>query len=424
MRFSIIMCTYNSAETMRYAIESVRRQIYIDWEMIILDNGSKDESAEVIRQYEMADERIKGIYRNDNVGWPMGISVCLQQAKGEYMMFLGADDLVADKWIFEEINQKIVAYQPDIVWTGFAGAIFENGTYRCYMQSCPADKVYHAEHKIEQIDEIMRTTYYNSVMHYVRIAFLKEHGINFFSPYYGDCMGMTEAMCRVNTMVAVNKVAYILTQNTSQSSSRTVFDYNFEQQWKSILDIHKKDETANLRYIAERILNNLGAMFENIVMGNQLCDCYMNGINKSMSERFLKAEEWLSADALGEMMYYAGKERYEDKLLSSVGVLYMASKGKDKQLEHICRCSLWLAGLCEILFYSDENGKVQWRIYFSAGESKKAVQIMQCKSNKHCIGAVLLLNDDVCYENSDDRRKIEAIFRTYMSGMKLKRPNV
>lgn len=424
MRFSIIMCTYNSAETMRYAIESVRRQSCMDWEMIILDNGSKDESAEVIRQYEMMDERIKGIYRNDNVGWPMGISICLQQAKGEYMMFLGADDLVADKWTFEEINKKIVAYQPDIVWTGFAGAIFEKGTYRCYMHSCPTDKVYHAEYKTEQIDEIMRTTYYNSVMHYVRIAFLKEHGINFFSPYYGDCMGMTEAMCRANTMVAVNKIAYILTQNTSQTSSITVFDYNFEQQWKSILDIHKKGETANLRYIAERILDNLGAMLENIVLGNQLCDCYMNFINKSMSERFLKAEEWLSSDALGEMMYYAGKERYEDKMLSAVGVLYMACKGRNNQIEQISRYSIWLEGLCEIIFFDDESGHVQWKLHISSDESKKAVEIMQCKYNKHCIGAVLLLKDDICYENPDDRQKMKELYEVYMAGMKSKRPNV
>lgn len=44
MLFSIIMCTYNSAKSLKYAVDSVRNQVFDEWELIILDNGSEDET--------------------------------------------------------------------------------------------------------------------------------------------------------------------------------------------------------------------------------------------------------------------------------------------------------------------------------------------------------------------------------------------
>lgn len=48
-----------------------------------------------------------------------------------------------------------------------------------------------------RIDE---NVYYNSVMHYVKIDFLKENGIDFYYPFYGDCQGMTEAIVRAEKL--------------------------------------------------------------------------------------------------------------------------------------------------------------------------------------------------------------------------------
>ena len=93
--FSILMCTYNSAETLIYAIESVRNQEYQQWELIILDNGSHDSTVQILKNYEEKDRRISCIFREDNVGWCKGISICLKQTRGQYMMFLGADDYLA-----------------------------------------------------------------------------------------------------------------------------------------------------------------------------------------------------------------------------------------------------------------------------------------------------------------------------------------
>lgn len=92
--FTIIMCTYNSAQTVDAAISSVKNQKFDGWEMLILDNGSSDATVEKLKQYERLDERIKCIYRKDNIGWCKGISECLKMSVGSYMMFLGADDFM------------------------------------------------------------------------------------------------------------------------------------------------------------------------------------------------------------------------------------------------------------------------------------------------------------------------------------------
>lgn len=103
MLFSIIMCTYNSAKSLKYAVDSVRNQVFDEWELIILDNGSEDETVSLLKVYEKTDNRIKCKYFEKNIGWCAGISLCLDCAQGEYMMFLGADDCISTCDSLEEV---------------------------------------------------------------------------------------------------------------------------------------------------------------------------------------------------------------------------------------------------------------------------------------------------------------------------------
>ena len=107
--FNIIMCTYNSAQTVDTAISSVKNQKFDGWEMLILDNGSSDATVEKLKQYERLDERIKCIYRKDNIGWCKGISECLKMSVGSYMMFLGADDFITKPYNTQILSARISA---------------------------------------------------------------------------------------------------------------------------------------------------------------------------------------------------------------------------------------------------------------------------------------------------------------------------
>ena len=89
MRFSIIIPTYNRAAFLPKAIESVLSQTYIDWELIIVDDGSTDNTKDVVSQY--ADSRIVYIYQ-ENAERSAARNNGIAHAKGEYVCFLDSDN--------------------------------------------------------------------------------------------------------------------------------------------------------------------------------------------------------------------------------------------------------------------------------------------------------------------------------------------
>lgn len=94
MKVSIITPSYNSALYIKNTIASVQAQTLRDWEMIIVDDGSIDNSADIIKDIAINDSRIK-LIQKENGGSASARNVGLKQAKGDYIQFLDADDTIA-----------------------------------------------------------------------------------------------------------------------------------------------------------------------------------------------------------------------------------------------------------------------------------------------------------------------------------------
>jgi len=91
---SILMTTYNREKYITDAIESVLRLTYSNWELIICDDCSTDNSLAIAKQYEEMDNRIK-IYKNDvNLGDYPNRNRAASFAKGKYIKYLDSDDLI------------------------------------------------------------------------------------------------------------------------------------------------------------------------------------------------------------------------------------------------------------------------------------------------------------------------------------------
>ena len=323
--FSILMCTKNSGKTLEKAISSVMEQNCQNWELIILDNGSEDNSWEIIENAKRDDARIKGIHLDENIGWAKGASKCLDYADGKYMTFLAADDFLLNNGCLSAIEKCIRTEEPDIVWVGHASVqLLENG-YNFAGGGIPKYKVYYDWDKIEEICEIMNTLYYNSFFHYIRISLLKENGIDFYYPFYGDCEGVTEAMCRSRKAVVLDQAVYALTLNTSQTAGGVAWRYHVIQ-WQSIMNAVKergKYSYNKLRYIAVRILNNNMARIRAICdSSRELRDEEMNPVCKTCLEKFQYLETALATIEFTEMFYYAGRKRYAAELMECMKILY------------------------------------------------------------------------------------------------------
>ena len=89
IRFSIIIPTYNRAAFLPRAIESVLSQTYTDWELIIVDDGSTDNTKDVVAQY--SDSRIRYIYQ-DNAERSAARNNGIAQANGDFVCFMDSDN--------------------------------------------------------------------------------------------------------------------------------------------------------------------------------------------------------------------------------------------------------------------------------------------------------------------------------------------
>lgn len=88
---SIIIPLYNKAESIKTTLESVLSQSYTDFEVLIIDDGSTDDSKNIVS--EIHDDRIRYIYK-DNGGVSSARNYGAMNAKSEWLFFLDADDLL------------------------------------------------------------------------------------------------------------------------------------------------------------------------------------------------------------------------------------------------------------------------------------------------------------------------------------------
>ena len=110
---SIIIPVYNTEKYIFETINSVINQSYQDWELIIIDDGSTDNSAEIIQKLCKQDNRIQ-YYHQENSGVSVARNNGLEKSKGKYIALLDADDL----WEMENLSQKIEVLEKhqDVSW--------------------------------------------------------------------------------------------------------------------------------------------------------------------------------------------------------------------------------------------------------------------------------------------------------------------
>jgi glycosyltransferase involved in cell wall biosynthesis len=100
---SIITPTYNCEEYISETIESVLNQTYEQWEMIIVDDCSTDNTKKIIDKYSRDDKRIRYYPLNVNSGAAIARTKAMELAEGEYMAFLDSDDL----WIPCKLEKQL-----------------------------------------------------------------------------------------------------------------------------------------------------------------------------------------------------------------------------------------------------------------------------------------------------------------------------
>ncbi len=109
---SVIMTAYNTETFIREAIESILNQTFKDFEFIIVDDGSTDNTRFIIEEYTQKDGRIKVIYNKVNLGIVHSLNTAIKTAKGKYIARMDSDDIskldrLEKQFAFMETDQKV-----------------------------------------------------------------------------------------------------------------------------------------------------------------------------------------------------------------------------------------------------------------------------------------------------------------------------
>lgn len=114
MKISVIIASYNYAQYIQEAIDSVINQSYCDWELIIVDDGSNDNSLDIIKSYCEKDERIHYFQHENgqNKGLKETLLLGLKHATGEWIAFLESDDSFKSDNLLKKV--EIIQQYPDV----------------------------------------------------------------------------------------------------------------------------------------------------------------------------------------------------------------------------------------------------------------------------------------------------------------------
>lgn len=112
-RFSVIVPIYNVEKFLRQCIESVMRQTYQNFELILVDDGATDSSGKICDEYASQSDKIQVIHKN-NGGLVSARRTGVLAANGKYIAYVDGDDWVADCWLLE-VSRIIDKHHPDIV---------------------------------------------------------------------------------------------------------------------------------------------------------------------------------------------------------------------------------------------------------------------------------------------------------------------
>lgn len=114
-KISVIVPVYNVEKYLRRCIDSILAQTFTDFELLLIDDGSKDNSGDICDGYAMKDERVR-VFHKKNGGVSSARNLGLDNAKGEWVSFVDADDYLDNCYYNNFLSFHDIS---DIVFTGF-----------------------------------------------------------------------------------------------------------------------------------------------------------------------------------------------------------------------------------------------------------------------------------------------------------------
>lgn len=128
--FSIIIPVYNAEKTVRQCLDSIYKQTFANYEVILIDDGSTDQSFNICKSYEIHNKKFR-VYHQNNSGPSAARNVGLDFATGKWICFVDSDDSIEESYL-QDIEKAAQSYDADVVFVGH-NKVDENGKKEVFL---------------------------------------------------------------------------------------------------------------------------------------------------------------------------------------------------------------------------------------------------------------------------------------------------
>ena len=220
---SIIVPVYKAEKYLRRCVNSILAQTYQNIEVLLIDDGSPDNSGSICDEYAEKDSRVR-VFHKSNSGVSSARNLGLKEAKGQYIGFVDSDDYVLPK-MYETLTDLIQSQGADIAICGYQKEL-ENGTFEPYWK----EKISCAFNKEQMIPNLLTNKYYTCSVWSMLFSKSVIRSVSFDESrkHNEDLLFIYEAMKRADKSGFTSEVCYCYCTNegsaTTSGFSDTMMD--------------------------------------------------------------------------------------------------------------------------------------------------------------------------------------------------------
>lgn len=241
MKFSVIVPVYKVEKYICSCIESILNQKYSDFELLLIDDGSPDNSGEICDEYARSDERVR-VFHQNNYGVSSARNVGLENSSGEYILFVDADDVLYPDALFI-LKKTIETAHKDIDLVQFS----MNNEYNIYEKDNKSSDILDSENYLEA--KVFNVCVWGSLY---KIDLIRKNNIRFNEAmrYAEDQLFFVEYLKHSKANLRINNVLYYYRLTNTDSALHNQTPIEIVKSIDSIIQYKKTND------LSKRVLDN------------------------------------------------------------------------------------------------------------------------------------------------------------------------
>lgn len=319
VKISVIMPVYNVANYLDRAINSVLNQTFTDFELIIVNDGSTDNSKEICQKFADTDNRVK-LINQKNSGAHVARNVAIDLSIGEYICFFDGDDYV-ENTMLNDLYSLITQNNCDLVISGFNINTYYNDDkyvvykYIPYIGNNENIKVFHNKFEFRKQSYLNfdRNMFYPPWNKIFKSSYIKNNKIYFPITYRDDFPFVVEVIKDIENVVLTKSIYYNFIRKRTDSETQKYVSNLYEkreEEHNRLLELYRywkmEDDNDTKEMLSRRYLD-------------RVIECIVNLFNKSCSlndnEKLEQIEKYINTDNFNNSILYAKPHKFYLKLM-------------------------------------------------------------------------------------------------------------